>query len=315
MKTLFFSLFLLGLTVNCQAEDIWVGNKNKIPSEFNYLLESLQKTEFTPAEKRSLSSTLKELDAEFTLMTKEEIFLIIKGEIYKTVLTYHKGSHETPLEEGQLEQLKKALLEKGPKLNAFALWLMIALKSDVEVLLNHPKISPLKVGAKDKEQLRLKKKMSLITPWVQKFLSMEVDEFHNELRPIIWDIFNRIENSARLFVLVGRFEKSKDNEGKLSFFSLKDASTSETFPELDNWLRRQNSEKVDKEENKSDEWQPKDALKNPNYVPPKVLPKPVDDWVDNTEWNSLEKSLLKESQTGTNTPKVLPKPVDDWLLD
>lgn len=314
MKTLFFTLIttLIFNTNNVFADEIWIGNKNKIPAEFNYLLESLQKVEFTPAEKNSLSSTLKELDAEFTLMTKEEIYLIVKGEIYKTILTYHKGTSEAPLEEGHMESLQKTLKEKGPKLNAFALWLMIALKSDVEVLLNHPNLGQLKLINKNKDLLRLKKKMNLIAPWVQKFLSMEIDEFHNELRPIMWDIFRRIENDARLFVLLGRFEKSKNNSGSLGFFSLQETSKADFFPELDSWLRRQT---VSKDENKSNDWLPKDIRKDPNYIAPAVLPKPIDDWIDSSEWTGIEKNLLKDTQTGSSTKKVLPRPVDDWILN
>lgn len=311
MKTLFFSLALTLLSASSFAEEMWVTQKNKLPSEFAYLLEALQKTEFTANEKRSLSSTLKELDAEFALMTKEEIFLVIKGEIYKSLLTYYRGSSDLSLEIGQRELLTKAIQEKGPKLNAFALWLMIAIKTDVDMLVGHPNFSKIKLGANNKDLLRLKKKMTVIAPWVQNFLSMEVDEFHNELRPVLWDTFSRIENSARLFVLMGRIDKKKNPDAKLAFFVLKDVGSKDVFPELENWLRREALKKEEAKEDLSKEWKPQD----PTYVAPKVLPKPIDDWLDQSEWNSIEKSLLKEPQTGTNTPKVLPKPVDDWILD
>lgn len=311
MKTLFFTLFIALVTPSVFAEEMWVTQKSKLPSEFTYLLEALQKTEFTANEKRSLSSTIKELDAEFSLMTKEEIFLIVKGEIYKSLLTYYRGSSDQSLEVDQRELLQKALQEKGPKLNAFALWLMIAIKTDVDSLLGHPDFAKIKLGAKNKDLLRLKKKMTVITPWVQNFLSMEIDEFHNELRPVLWDIFGRIENSARLFVLMGRIDKKKTADSKLAFFSLKEVTGSDIFPELDNWLKRQTAKKESAKENAGPEWKPKEE----NYVAPKVLPKPIDDWLDQSDWNSLENSLLKAPETSTNTPKALPKPVDDWILD
>lgn len=315
MKTLFFSLLILASlhSFSLRAEELWVTNKNQLPSEFSYLLEALQKTDFTPNEKRKLSSQLKELDVEFSLMTREEIFLIIKGEIYKTLLTYYKGSSDTLLEQEQINLLDKNLQEKGPKLNAFALWLMIALKTDAEVLLGHPQFGQLKLGANNKELLRLKKKMTVIAPWIQNFLSMNVDEFHNELRPLLWEIFSRIENSARLFVMVGRFEKGKAKDGALRYFVQKEVSSAEFFPELENWLRRE-ALKNEKEVPATNEWKPKDN-KDPNYVAPKALPKPVDDWMGQSEWNSLEKNLLKTPEPSNNSPKVLPKPVDDWILD
>jgi len=303
-KFFFFLIILLEvLSLNAYTEEMWVGNTKKLPSEFCYLLESIQKTEFSPAEKQSFTDTLKELDAQFNLMTKEEIFFILKGEIYKALLAHHKNSTEIPLEDTQLSRLNKALLEKGSRLYAFGLWLMIALKSDAEVLLHHPERSQLKLGTKDKELLRLKKKINLISPWIQNFLNMEIDEFHSDLRPLMKTILKRIEITIRLFVLQGRFEKIKltkeNSQPTLSFFTLKEISKAESFTELNNWLRRQS---LDKEKpSNSNVWQPKDDGKIPNYLSPKVLPKPADDWSNDS--------------SDTKLPKIMPKPIDDWILD
>ena len=203
-----------------------IGSK-ELPAELNLLVESLANS----IGQNKILPTIMNIDSYARVLSKEDIFLIGKVEIYKTLL---KNNFRYPkaLIDGNSTKLLKDGIEKAN--DPFVKWFLLALLQDCSALLGSSNFKDyiLQKNNGRLETIGLKKidkKVQLIFRWVSK-LSPDSPDFEEllkvELLPVMMEALVNIEESFYLMALGTIHEPfpgliSSGNE--LKFFSLKES--------------------------------------------------------------------------------------------
>lgn len=287
-------LILLVFAINCFgsafAQKTIVGSR-ELPLEINLLLASIQTKESENFEK--ILPLVMNIDQYARTMSKEDIFLIGKIEVYKTLLKNYAVANKTPVDGTTVSKLKSAI--KISKDN-FVKWFLQALLKDTIDLINNKvykefllqKNSTAKV--EKIEYRKLEKKAELIQFWVAKINSENQDAIINDLAPKMIKALKNIQNSFYLMAKessMSPMAQSLKNPNELKFFSV------------------QNVSNVKKESTLADDQKTVDDILAPiTDTTPIILPKPTqENWV--------------EEENAPATLQNLPKPNNnaDWLED
>lgn len=263
----------------------------EMPLELNQLIESLQETSVS----EKILPSIMNIDSYARVLSKEDIFLIGKVEIYKTLLKTNERWKKTIIDDGSTKILKGAIKKtKDP----FVKWFLQALLEDCESLLTSSNYKEYLLQKNNGLLLRLDlkkidKKVQLLFRWISKINPDSPDfpeSLHNDLAPIMMDSLINIENSFFLMASSAIFEpipKLITSPSELKFFTLKKIKAPKKA--------------VITEKTLEDILAPiTDEAKSPNAI----LPKPS------------QENWLNEDNTPPNL-KNLPKPSDDadWLQD
>nr|BDT26789.1 hypothetical protein BHI3_02550 [Bacteriovorax sp. HI3] len=286
---------LLALSVqNTHAEKVAAGSK-ELPLEVNLLIDNLQNN--NPDIFPKILPDLLNIDRYARSMSKEDIFLIGKIEVYKTLLKNYDAAIKQPVDGTSLTTLKAAL---GKTKDNFTKWFLQALLKDCEDLMSNKlykefllqKNNGLKI--EKVEYRKLEKKGELLQYWISK-INPNAQDFpdtlKNDLTP---KMLETLKNISRSFELMAKesslspLAPELKDETELKFFAVKDVAKTPAKPAA------QTSESKSVEE----------ILAPVTDVKPEELPQP-------TQENWLEDE---------NTPaslQNLPKPSNDadWLED
>lgn len=217
------------LAMNCMvpayAEKIVTGSK-ELPLEINLLVDSLQTT--NPENYKVILPLAMNIDLYARSMTKEDIFLIGKIEVYKTLLKNYAAPIKTPIDGTTVATLRMAINKTNDN---FVKWFLQALLKDSLDLTSSPvykefllqKNSNVKI--EKIEYRKLEKKAELIQFWVSKINSESLDPLMNELNPKMFDALKNIQNSFYLMAKeasMGPLASSLKGESELKFFTTKE---------------------------------------------------------------------------------------------
>lgn len=288
-------LFLLVFAFHCigtsYAQQKTLTGSNELPLEINLLIDSVQNTSAENYNK--ILPIIMNIDLYARSLSKEDIFLIGKIEIYKTLLKNYAAPNKTPIDGTTLATLRMAINRSNDN---FTKWFLQALLKDSTDLTSSvvykefllQKNSTVRV--EKVEYRKLEKKAELIQFWVSKIAPDNQDALTNELTPKMIDALRNIQNSFYLMAkeaTMNPLPAALKNESELKFFSVQN-----TAPVKPSAPAASGQKSVE------------DILAPITDISPQDLPKP-------TEENWLE---------DTNTPpalKNLPKPSNDteWLQD
>jgi len=224
-------LILLMLAMNCiwsaYAQKCGSGSK-ELPLELNLLLDSVQSSSTDNFEK--ILPLVMNIDLYARSMSKEDIFLIGKIEVYKTLLKNYATANKTPIDGTTVSKLRAAINKSKDN---FVKWFLQALLKDSLDLTSSPvykefllqKNSNLKV--EKVEYRKLEKKAELIQFWVAKINPENMDALTSELAPKMIEALKNIQNSFYLMAKEASMTPmaqplKSDNE--LKFFSVQNAS-------------------------------------------------------------------------------------------
>lgn len=258
--------------------------KSDLPVEFSYLVESIQQYPLQDSERDNLSNVLKKLDKLFSQMTKEEVYFVLKSEIYKELLNKPRLSQQSQLYDKKiLRNFAEVIDTKIESYHQFAKWIIIATYSDLKQIFDSPYFNTFIVekkgiGLKNPNAAMIGKKLNLVLPWYEDITNQNPEEFHEMLKPIMIGILDKITVKIQYLLEFSRFEKNQlAPDDNLRYFELKIPMPKEApkDPLLDIDL----SEGKPIESNR-DKWLPRNEPMepNPNYVAPENLPVPSDDW-------------------------------------
>lgn len=295
MKNVFLVFILMYATALFSIEKNELATKiegsKEMPLEINLLLESIQNS----VDYERIIPIIRNIDSYARVLSKEDIFLIGKVEIYKTLLKGNEVLKKPMIDGNSLETLKAAIKNAQ---DPFLRWFLEALLKDCEALMANANYKdyllqknngiPLKIELK-----KIEKKVQLLYRWVSKIFP-EANNFQEilkaELAPVQMDALKNIEESfflmakGTLFTPLPFLTKSPSD---LKFFSLKEVKAPKKA--------------ISQEKSVEDILAPLTEETKPLEA---VLPKPSkDDW-------------LNEDNAPLNL-KNLPKPSDDadWLQD
>ncbi|MDO9183899.1 MAG: hypothetical protein Q7U04_15900 [Bacteriovorax sp.] len=207
-----------------QNSTFQIESSKEIPIELNILITSIQ---IALGSEKILPIVLN-IDSYARVLTKEDIFLIGKVEIYKTILKTNENSKKAIIDGNSLKILKESLHKVN---EPFLKWFLSALLADCNTLLNSPKFKEylLQKNAGHLENLEFKKidkKVQLLFRWISK-LNPDTQDFEEvikqELIPSMMDSLQNIEKSFYLMATSTSFAPFPGlitSTDELKFFSV-----------------------------------------------------------------------------------------------
>ena len=217
-------------------------------------------------------------------MTKEEVYFLLKSEIYKELLNKPRLTQQSQLYDKKILRKFAELIDtKIESYHQFAKWIIIATYSDLKQIFDSPYFNTFIVekkgiGLKNPNAAMIEKKLNLVLPWYEDIINQNPEEFHEMLKPILIGILDKITVKIEYLLALSRFEKPQlVPDDNLRYFEIKMPTPKEAQkdPLLDLDLPTGRPAEVAK-----DQWQPRNEPMepNPNYIPPENLPVPSDDW-------------------------------------
>lgn len=293
LLTLLFILFSVASFAQEEAENtLRLQGSKDLPLELNLLVQSIQDS---TTSKEQLNNVIMKIDSYARLLSKEDIFLVGKIEIYKTLLKTNELRPKATLDGDSIKKLKASLKKTQ---DPFVKWFIQALLHDADSLMSTSAYKEYVLqrnnGRLEKPELRrIDKKVQLLMRWISR-LNPESEDFESvlktELTPAMEESLKNIEQSFSLLASNSTNNKipmvSKLKE--LKFFSVR--------------LPKPAKAPVAGKEKSVDEILA--PLTNENTASPAALPEPSkEDW-------------LNDDNAPANL-KNLPKPADDadWLQD
>jgi hypothetical protein len=287
-------LVLAILALNCigsaYAEKVLTGSK-ELPLEINLMIESLQKS--SPENYKKILPFVLNIDLYARSMSKEDIFLIGKVEVYKTLLKNYATPIKSPVDGTTVATLRSSMSKTN---DTFVKWFLQALLKDSLDLTSSPvyKEFLLQKNANVKnekiEYRKLEKKAELIQFWVSKITPESLDSFTSALNPKMQDALKNIQNSFYLMAKEASMTplaSTPPAETDLKFFAVKDVAPVKVNPPV-----------------ATGQKSVEDILAPITDISPADLPRPTDEnWL--------------EDENTPSSMQNLPKPSNDaeWLQD
>lgn len=227
-KTFIFILAAYFYSMNTYAQKTVVGTKD-MPLELNLLLENYQSQ--SPDNFTKVLPIVMNIDLYARTMSKEDIFLIGKIEVYKTLLKNYDAPIKQAVDGATLTLLRNALTKTGDN---FTKWFIQALLKDSQDLINSPiyKEFLLQKNSNTKiekvEYRKLEKKGELLQYWISK-INPESPDFPETLRSdLAPKLLETLKNIQSSFYFIAKessllpIEAALKNESELKFFTVKD---------------------------------------------------------------------------------------------
>ncbi len=287
---LIFILFAINCFGTAYAQKTIIGSK-ELPLEINLLLTSIQSRESNNFE--IILPYVMNIDQYARTMSKEDIFLIGKIEVYKTLLKNYAVAIRTPVDGTTVSKLRDAINKSKDN---FVKWFLQALLKDSMDLVNNKVYKEFVLQKNSNarfeklEYRKLEKKAELIQFWVTKINPENLDAIVNDLTPKMMTALKNIQNSFYLMAKEASMSPMAlplKSSNELKFFSIQSIDSTKQESPLAN-----DQKSVD------------DILAPITDIAPVVLPKPTqENWV--------------EEENAPSTLKNLPKPNNnaDWLED
>lgn len=271
-----------------------IQGSKELPLELNLLIESLQNTKTAESNREKILTLVMNIDSYARALSNEDIFLVGKIEIYKTLLKSSSNMSKASIDVDSVNVLKGAIKKSS---DPFISWFLKGLLHDCESLMSGPTFKEYLLqknsGHLDKlEYRKIDKKVQLLYRWISKINPDSSDfsgNLREELAPSMLESLKNIEESFYLMALSSGNPTPAliKSPGELKFFALKEIRKAKKVPKKEKTIDEILAPITD--ETKQDEL---------------VLPKPS------------EENWLNEDNAPINL-KNLPKPSDDadWLQD
>ena len=221
---IFFTSFIVSAEDNSQTPMKTIQASKEMPLELNLLLASLQ----TSISNEKILPLIMNIDSYARSLTKEDIFLIGKIEIYKALLKNNTRFSKAVIDTNTIKILNEAIKKTE---DPFSKWFLGALLKDSESLLSTPLYKEYLIqknnGKLERVDLKkIDKKVQLIFRWISKINTESSDfqeSFKAELVPLLMNCVENIEESFFLMASEGGASTPLvqiKSPSELKFFSL-----------------------------------------------------------------------------------------------
>ena len=260
--------------------------KKDLPVEFSYLIESIQLYPLEEKEREALAKKIKELDQMLAALTKEEVYFLLKSEIYKGLLEQPRLKNQNPYYNPDILKPLNSIIEvRIDDYHKFAQWLLFAIYSDLSQNFDSPFYNTFMVkkktglSLKNKNLIMMQRKFDFTLPWYEEIVNSTPEEFHEGLKDNMFHLLDVIKMKMGDLIKFSRFDNFKidSNKQSLTFFTNKSKEAPGKKEEEILGLTIEEKPQITV---KKEEWVPKNAPEDPdpNYTPPEVLPEPINDW-------------------------------------
>ncbi len=276
---LYFVLSMLTMSVTFGAQK-WTSNET-IPTEMKAIVDSINLLE---GESRAdANKLLNKLNLH--LRKIHNINRVLTIEINKIILQqYRNNQSDLNLNiKTKITKIKKLIQSKGNLYHPFSLYLINSLLNGFIILVDTPyfrtfinklKYQPSKITLNDKT---LEKKIKFILPWINHIMQVSPQEFNQLVSKVIINILYSLD--LNLQIIINNSESLTLNN--LIFFN--EVETTKEIKKITNIekiLDIEPNEIIPAKTDISARFLPPDYPKiDPDYIPPKTLPIPVNDWI------------------------------------
>jgi hypothetical protein len=200
----FISLILIFASYTIEASQALLKiNEASLPLEFVLLAESINELKLIQEEKDKISEKIKLINSNLKFLKKEQIFFILKSELYKSILEreFHNDFRIMKFTNLDISNIEKAYLANKKEYSPFARWLVESVISDFGELKNYPGFNSVKMDVPEKDvTLNLvRKKLSLLSPWLGAISALKASEFNFRLKKMLFEILSDIEISTGIY--------------------------------------------------------------------------------------------------------------------
>jgi len=205
-----------------------IQGSKELPLELNILIESLQNS----VSLEKIIPYVMNIDSYAKTLSKEDIFLIGKVEVYKTFLKSNEFSTKAVVDGSSIKILVSAIKKTR---DPFVSWFLQALLRDSEALMRNPNYKEYVLQKRNGpleliEHKKIDKKVQLLYRWISK-INTDTPDFQElfkiELLPTMMDALINIEQSFFLMSAITLFEPMPTlakSPAELKFFSLKEVA-------------------------------------------------------------------------------------------
>ena len=314
-------IFSLALSISVFATDFRDAYKGKIhlestgtPAEYQVLINSLNDYTFSKEDKDEILSNIIISDTYFSRIPKRELFLLLKMEMYKGILSFFDSADykTVRITQTDINQLTTIAQKNKKEINPFALWILNAVIRDLNIIIKYKYYQTyLTQKSQNKsltnlELIKLNKKLTLLSPWISTFMRSTPEEINLIVRPLHFKLVQKLAFLSKTIFQTSSFDKLPrlSTLNNMTYFTYSRELTSQesTLKKINDVLG--NIELFPAKED------------NPNELTD--LPKPSNDWIPQDDLAPLkvEKSdLFPKADPNYKSPDILPEPVNDWLLD
>ncbi len=270
-------IFIIPLSFKAMSINKIILPSNELPMELSFIIESIQKYNLDKKEIKFIENTITQIDKNFSLMEKGEIFFLSKSEIYKSILsnTPEYSIKKESLEE-TINKLKTAIKNKNSN-KKFTLWIMQSILKDLKNIIDN------------KKSKTSKNKTNFILKWCQAIILEDTKQLERRIKNIIKISLKKINDYSNIFTTLSK-DKSKTKK-ELIYFQIKEKKEDmtnkiKTEKILEPVIKNYSSNKIplpvnDWDLNEADfskSISPVNIIKPNNYYKSSILPIPTNDW-------------------------------------
>lgn len=178
-------------------------NETSLPLEFVLLAESINELKLSQEEKDKIADKIKGVNSNLKFLKKEQIFFILKSELYKSILEkeFHSDFKIMKFTNMDISNIEKAYQVNKKDYSPFARWLVESVISDFSELKNYPGFNNVKLDVPEKDATLnlVRKKLSLLSPWLGAISALKASEFNLRLKKMIVEILSDVELSTGVY--------------------------------------------------------------------------------------------------------------------
>ncbi len=203
MKIAYIIIFIFAAFDIRAAQTFLKINETALPLEFVLLAESINELKLSQDEKDKIAEKIKGINSNLKFLKKEQIFFILKSELYKSILEkeFHSDFKIMKFTNLDISNIEKAYGLNKKDFSPFARWLVESVISDFSELKNYPGFNNVKLDVPEKDATLnlVRKKLSLLSPWLGAISSLKASEFNLRLKKMIVEILSDIELSTGVY--------------------------------------------------------------------------------------------------------------------
>lgn len=177
-------------------------HQEKLPLELVILINSINELKLTPEENSRYIDEAKTLNGFLKFLTKEQIYFLVKSQIYKNVLEKEfQGDYKiTKFTSLDIEAIEKNYRLNSKKYSTYASWLIQSVLSDFSTLKNYPGFNQVKLTIVEKDPTLniIRKKLNLLSPWLGAISTLTAVDFNGRLKKMMFKTLADIKDSAYL---------------------------------------------------------------------------------------------------------------------
>ncbi len=301
MKITFFIYLFLTISNAISADSYSYSHVNNIPTELQLVLS----TKFDSNNREPIiSETIGLIDMAIDSISPEEVSLLIKIEILRSMLTYFNS--ETSIINDIWNINPDIILQKANTFNAGTLekWVILSLAKDFSEIIKNPGLKGLLFARKKNEKdipgnlLKLEKKALLILPWIQRIQGLPNEDLSTLFAELNVFLLKKINHKLKFYMI-------KKN-GNILNINTKTWKHFKEIPYLGSPIKKNVEEIIG-------------SIESIKPIEEKAKPKEksiISEWKPET---TPEEMKLPENWPKATTkyrvPKELPLPVNDWIMD